>query len=202
MVRVLPLLSKSKMAAERSPSKLCLQFRLDRKYFILRYFILDVQNLRINFAVAGTHKETKQFFTLYNTLDDTKLYLGKEVSFRKFSIKEVTFLTENYSAWILTTQRGWIKQKIALDEHVSTKTEHSVSSHLYSVIAFLTFTMCFSRLTYWIPSMITLNSKLAGFCTYKYFLYWRRKCLFASRQSRGTKRNKNVPVQDKERSYI
>lgn len=30
--------------------------------------------------VAGTHKETKQFFTLYNTLDDTKLYLGKEVS--------------------------------------------------------------------------------------------------------------------------
>ena len=107
-----------------------------------------MQNLHVNFAVAGTHKETKQFFTLYNTLDDTKLYLGKEVSFRKFSIKEVTFLTENYSAWILTTQRGWIKQKIALDEHVSTKTEHSVSSHLYSVIAFLTFTMCFSRLTY------------------------------------------------------
>ncbi|KAJ7370197.1 Coiled-coil domain-containing protein 93 [Desmophyllum pertusum] len=30
--------------------------------------------------VAGTHKETKQFFTLYNTLDDTKLYLGKEVN--------------------------------------------------------------------------------------------------------------------------
>ena len=29
--------------------------------------------------MAGTHKETKQFFTLYNTLDDTKLYLGKEV---------------------------------------------------------------------------------------------------------------------------
>lgn len=46
------------------------------------------------FAVAGTHKETKQFFTMYNTLDDTKLYLGKEVSFRKFSIKDVTFLIE------------------------------------------------------------------------------------------------------------
>lgn len=91
------------MAAERSPPKLCLQFRLDRKYCILRYFILDVQNVHINFAVAGTHKETKQFFTLYNTLDDTKLYLGKEVSFRNFSIKEVTFLTENYFAWILTT---------------------------------------------------------------------------------------------------
>ncbi|KAL3831574.1 hypothetical protein ACJMK2_023312 [Sinanodonta woodiana] len=30
--------------------------------------------------VASTHKETKQFFTMYNTLDDTKLYLNKEVN--------------------------------------------------------------------------------------------------------------------------
>ncbi|XP_063964183.1 coiled-coil domain-containing protein 93-like [Lytechinus pictus] len=30
--------------------------------------------------VASTHRETKQFYTLYNTLDDTKLYLDKEVS--------------------------------------------------------------------------------------------------------------------------
>ncbi|EDO46239.1 predicted protein, partial [Nematostella vectensis] len=30
--------------------------------------------------VAATHKETKQFFTLYNTLDDSKLYLGKEAN--------------------------------------------------------------------------------------------------------------------------
>ena len=29
--------------------------------------------------MASTHKETKQFYTLYNTLDDTKLYLEKEV---------------------------------------------------------------------------------------------------------------------------
>lgn len=29
--------------------------------------------------VASKHRETKQFFTLYNTLDDTKLYLNKEV---------------------------------------------------------------------------------------------------------------------------
>ena len=29
--------------------------------------------------MAATHKETKQFYTLYNTLDDTKLYLEKEV---------------------------------------------------------------------------------------------------------------------------
>ncbi|CAG2060530.1 unnamed protein product [Timema podura] len=30
--------------------------------------------------VAAKHKETKQFYTLYNTLDDTKMYLGKELS--------------------------------------------------------------------------------------------------------------------------
>lgn len=31
-------------------------------------------------SVSATHKETKQFFTLYNTLDDKKVYLEKEVS--------------------------------------------------------------------------------------------------------------------------
>ncbi|XP_071154810.1 coiled-coil domain-containing protein 93-like isoform X4 [Mytilus edulis] len=30
--------------------------------------------------ISSTHKETKQFYTLYNTLDDTKLYLNKEVN--------------------------------------------------------------------------------------------------------------------------
>ncbi|XP_053295966.1 coiled-coil domain-containing protein 93 isoform X3 [Pleuronectes platessa] len=30
--------------------------------------------------VSATHKETKQFFTLYNTLDDKKIYLEKEVN--------------------------------------------------------------------------------------------------------------------------
>ncbi|ELU05628.1 hypothetical protein CAPTEDRAFT_184119 [Capitella teleta] len=30
--------------------------------------------------IAAKHKETKQFYTLYNTLDDTKLYLNKEVN--------------------------------------------------------------------------------------------------------------------------
>lgn len=31
------------------------------------------------FTVSAVHKETKQFFTLYNTLDDKKVYLEKEV---------------------------------------------------------------------------------------------------------------------------
>ncbi|KAI4487917.1 hypothetical protein M0802_011679 [Mischocyttarus mexicanus] len=30
--------------------------------------------------VSARHKETKQYYTLYNTLDDTKLYLSKELS--------------------------------------------------------------------------------------------------------------------------
>ena len=30
--------------------------------------------------VAQKHQETKQFYTMYNTLDDTKLYLSKELS--------------------------------------------------------------------------------------------------------------------------
>lgn len=30
--------------------------------------------------VGAKHKETKQFFTLYNTLDDTRMYLNKEVN--------------------------------------------------------------------------------------------------------------------------
>lgn len=30
--------------------------------------------------VSSTHRETKQFYTLYNTLDDAKRYISKEVS--------------------------------------------------------------------------------------------------------------------------
>ncbi|XP_075873032.1 coiled-coil domain-containing protein 93 isoform X2 [Nelusetta ayraudi] len=36
--------------------------------------------LELYSQVAATHKETKQFFTLYNTLDDKKVYLEKEVN--------------------------------------------------------------------------------------------------------------------------
>lgn len=60
-------------------------------YYILQWNIWNVDKdlpeldfklflLSICFvAVAATHKETKQFFTLYNTLDDKKVYLEKEV---------------------------------------------------------------------------------------------------------------------------
>ncbi|XP_056909640.1 coiled-coil domain-containing protein 93 isoform X1 [Takifugu flavidus] len=36
--------------------------------------------LELYSQVSATHKETKQFFTLYNTLDDKKVYLEKEVN--------------------------------------------------------------------------------------------------------------------------
>ena len=39
---------------------------------VLKMFILTL--------VSAKHKETKQFYTLYNTLDDTKVYLNKEVN--------------------------------------------------------------------------------------------------------------------------
>lgn len=42
----------------------------------------DVKSLLLVSVVSATHKETKQFFTLYNTLDDKKVYLEKEVSER------------------------------------------------------------------------------------------------------------------------
>lgn len=44
--------------------------------------VRDIKSLLIHLvsSVSATHKETKQFFTLYNTLDDKKVYLEKEVS--------------------------------------------------------------------------------------------------------------------------
>lgn len=47
-----------------------------RFHFTSCFFIILPSFL---FAVSATHKETKQFFTLYNTLDDKKVYLEKEV---------------------------------------------------------------------------------------------------------------------------
>jgi len=43
------------------------------------FYVIYLRVLLFYLPVASTHKETKQFYTLYNTLDDTKLYLEKEV---------------------------------------------------------------------------------------------------------------------------
>uniref|UniRef100_A0A3Q3X2Y3 Coiled-coil domain-containing protein 93 n=1 Tax=Mola mola TaxID=94237 RepID=A0A3Q3X2Y3_MOLML len=65
--------------------------RRNREIAILQRKIDEVPNraeltqyqkrfLELYSQVSATHKETKQFFTLYNTLDDKKVYLEKEVN--------------------------------------------------------------------------------------------------------------------------
>ncbi|XP_043684982.1 coiled-coil domain-containing protein 93 [Vespula pensylvanica] len=46
--------------------------------------------------VSAKHKETKQYYTLYNTLDDTKLYLSKELSL-------LNSIQDNYSEAMAST---------------------------------------------------------------------------------------------------
>lgn len=43
--------------------------------------------------VGAKHRETKQFYTLYNTLDDTKQYLTKELSL-------LNSIYENYAEYV------------------------------------------------------------------------------------------------------
>lgn len=45
-------------------------------------------NLHV-FTVSAKHKETKQYYTLYNTLEDTRLYMQKELSL-------LNSISENY----------------------------------------------------------------------------------------------------------
>lgn len=45
----------------------------------LFWYIFNPRAYFFAFLVSAVHKETKQFFTLYNTLDDKKVYLEKEV---------------------------------------------------------------------------------------------------------------------------
>lgn len=45
------------------------------------------------FSVGAKHRETKQFYTMYNTLDDTKRYLTKELSL-------LNSIHENYNEWV------------------------------------------------------------------------------------------------------
>jgi len=55
--------------------------------------------------VSAKHKETKQFYTLYNTLDDTKLYLSKEVNL-------LNSITDNFTQAMTSqnTKQQFLKQ--------------------------------------------------------------------------------------------
>ncbi|XP_029423356.1 coiled-coil domain-containing protein 93 isoform X2 [Nannospalax galili] len=53
--------------------------------------------------ISAVHKETKQFFTLYNTLDDKKVYLEKEISL-------LNSIHENFSQFLKTKLNPFLKQ--------------------------------------------------------------------------------------------
>ncbi|GAB6033391.1 Coiled-coil domain-containing protein 93 [Chamberlinius hualienensis] len=61
--------------------------------------------LELYSQVAAKHKETKQFYTLYNTLDDTKLYLSKEVNL-------LNSITDNFTQAMTSpnTKQQFLKQ--------------------------------------------------------------------------------------------
>lgn len=63
--------------------------------------------------VSAKHRETKQYYTLYNTLDDTKLYVEKELSL-------LNSIYENYNEGMINqqTKDQFIKQFEAIVEGI------------------------------------------------------------------------------------
>uniref|UniRef100_A0A4W4GWX3 Coiled-coil domain-containing protein 93 n=1 Tax=Electrophorus electricus TaxID=8005 RepID=A0A4W4GWX3_ELEEL len=88
----LPCLNALTMADQEKLQKIrLLMARRNREIAILQRKIDEVPSraeltqyqkrfIELYSQVSATHKETKQFFTLYNTLDDKKVYLEKEVN--------------------------------------------------------------------------------------------------------------------------
>ena len=70
----------SLLAAKRNREIASLQWKIDDVPARAELNQYQQQFIELYNQVAATHKETKQFYTLYNTLDDTKLYLEKEVN--------------------------------------------------------------------------------------------------------------------------
>ena len=68
------------LAAKRNRDIASLQWKIDDVPGRAELNQYQQRFIELYNQVAATHKETKQFYTLYNTLDDTKLYLEKEVN--------------------------------------------------------------------------------------------------------------------------
>ncbi|XP_065072327.1 coiled-coil domain-containing protein 93-like [Rhopilema esculentum] len=68
------------LAAKRNREIASLQWKMDDVPARAELNQYQQRFIALYNQVAATHKETKQFYTLYNTLDDTKLYLEKEVN--------------------------------------------------------------------------------------------------------------------------
>lgn len=68
------------LAAKRNRDIAALQWKMDDVPTRAELNQYQQHFIELYSQMAATHKETKQFYTLYNTLDDTKLYLEKEVN--------------------------------------------------------------------------------------------------------------------------
>lgn len=60
--------------------------------FVLMIYIFNTSKMS-KILVSAKHRETKQYFTLYNTLNDTKQYLTKELSL-------LNSIFENYAEYV------------------------------------------------------------------------------------------------------
>ncbi|XP_054004412.1 coiled-coil domain-containing protein 93 [Hylaeus anthracinus] len=78
--------------------------------------------------VSAKHKETKQYYTLYNTLDDTKLYLSKELSL-------LNSIQDNYNEAMASTsgKEQFLKQFEAIVAGVK-RNKEKVNKFRYSSI--------------------------------------------------------------------
>jgi len=74
---------------------------------------------------GSTHKETKQFYTLYNTLDDTKLYLEKEVGY----LNSIHDTFEHASQGSDTSKEEFLKQLEKINQGVKA-TEDKIQKKL------------------------------------------------------------------------
>lgn len=77
---ILKLKSLRLQLAKKNRSSVSIQRQLDNIPDRTELGQYQRRFLELYNQVSSKHRETKQFYTLYNTLDDTKLYLEKELS--------------------------------------------------------------------------------------------------------------------------
>lgn len=74
------LLNIRRLLGKRNREIAALQRRIDEVPTRAELSQYQCRFIELYNQVGAKHKETKQFFTLYNTLDDTRMYMNKEVS--------------------------------------------------------------------------------------------------------------------------
>ncbi|PNF38272.1 Coiled-coil domain-containing protein 93 [Cryptotermes secundus] len=110
------------LLAKRTRSIATLQRQLDEVPGRAELAQYQRRFLELYNQVAAKHKETKQFYTLYNTLDDKKLYLSKELTL-------LNSILDNYTEAMSSTsgKEQFMKQFDAIVEGIKqnkVKVEH------------------------------------------------------------------------------